>query len=289
MVINIKLFNRVLSIYFLLILYVFNFHCVQICNKVVDKNKMSELLIIPSIDIKEGKTVRVVQGIPELGCKQYGNDPVEMAMIWRTENAKCLHIVDFDHSHEHSFRNFKVVKEICESVIIPVEYGGGISTFDEAQEAMDLGVFRIVIGSLAFINPQEFEKIIKVLGPEKISAAIDVKDDEVIIKGRSKRTGLSSLEYAKRLEEMGVGRCIITDISRNGMLQGANIQLSKLIAEETNLKITHSGGITVYPELIELKKCIPCGIDSVIIGRALYENKFPCQKIWRVAESGLFN
>lgn len=249
----------------------------------------SQLLIIPSIDIKNGKTVRGVQGIPELNYKDYGNDPVEMAMIWRTENAKFLHIVDFDHAKEHSKINFEIIREICDSVIIPVEFGGGISSFDDASDAMDLGITRLVIGSLAYTDPVEFKKILKTFGASKISAAIDVIDNKVTIKARKKFIDPSPLEYAKQLEEMGVQRVIITDVKKNGMLQGANIELSKHIAHNTNLKVTHSGGITNYKELIELSKCISGRIDSVIIGRALYENKFPCQKLWRVAEAGLFD
>lgn len=247
------------------------------------------ILVIPSIDIKDGKTVRVVKGIPELNCPSYGNDPVEMAMIWRAENAKFLHVVDFNSSHESSHCNFEIIKKLCESVIIPVEFGGGIRSLEKALQVMKLGVFRIVIGSLAYLNKEEFEKIIIELGPQKISAAIDVMNDEVIIKGRTEKIGIKPLEYAKTLESMGVQRCIVTDVSKNGMLIGANIELSKLIAKETGLKVTHSGGISDYEDLIKLNEVVSYGIDSVIIGRALYENKFPCQKIWRKAEFGIFS
>jgi phosphoribosylformimino-5-aminoimidazole carboxamide ribotide isomerase len=249
---------------------------------------MSKLLVIPSIDIKDGRTVRIVQGIPELNCNDYGNDPVEMAMIWRTENAKFLHVVDFDHSQFHSTKNYEIVREICESVVIPVEFGGGISSFDEAQEAMDLGVTRLVIGSLAYTNPTEFDKIVKQFGTSRLSAAIDIINNKVAIHGRREVIDLSPLEYAKRLENAGIKRVVVTDVSKNGMLNGANIELSKLIAENTNLKVTHSGGVTKREELFELDALTNIGIDSVIIGRALYENKFACQKIWRLAESGIF-
>lgn len=247
------------------------------------------ILIIPSIDIKDGKTVRVVQGIPELDCPAYGNDPVEMAMIWRAENARIIHVVDFDCSQKKSHCNFPIIHEICNSVIIPVEFGGGISTLEDAKEIISLGVFRIIIGSLAITNPSEFEKIISEIGKAKISAAIDFIDNEVVIQGRSKSTGITPLEFAKRLKALGAERCIVTDVSRNGMLSGANFEVSKQIALETGLKVTHSGGITNYNDLIELNNYFDIGVDSVIIGRALYENKFSCQKIWRVAEHGLFN
>lgn len=250
---------------------------------------MSKLLVIPSIDIKGGKTVRVVQGIPELNCKDYGNDPVEMAMIWRTENAKFLHVVDFDHSHYHQKINYPIIKEICESVVIPVEFGGGISSYDEAMEAVDLGVTRLVIGSLAYTNPDEFTKIINKIGTSRISAAIDVIANKIAIRGRTEIIDITPTEYAKKLEDLGVNRVIVTDVSKNGMLEGANIKLSKLIAKNTNLKVTHSGGVSNKNELFELESLVEIGIDSVILGRVLYENKLACQKIWRIAESGIFD
>lgn len=249
----------------------------------------NKLLVIPSIDIKDRKTVRVVKGIPELNCSEYGNDPVEMALIWRAENAKCLHVVDFNAAHEHQHTNFDIVSKICESVIIPVELGGGIKTFDDAKELFDLGVFRLVVGSMAYQSPKTFEKLLNHYGPKMISAAIDVIDDEVVISGRTVKTGTDVVKYAKQLVDMGTERLIITDVNLNGMLKGPNIELCGRVAAATGISVTLSGGIGGYPDL---KKVLDAGvdqIDSVIIGRALYENKFPCQKIWRVAESGIFN
>ena len=103
------------------------------------------LLVIPSIDIRDGKTVRVIQGIPELNCTEYGNDPIEMARLWRAENAKMLHIVDFDAALDNSKRNFKIVEQICSSVIIPVEFAGGIRSSNDAKMIMDTGIFDEII------------------------------------------------------------------------------------------------------------------------------------------------
>lgn len=250
---------------------------------------MQKILVIPSIDIKDRKTVRVVQGIPELGCKEYGDDPIEMAMIWRSENAKVIHVVDFDSSHKHSHKNFDILGEICESVIIPVEFGGGITTIEDADEALNLGAFRLVIGSLAYTNPTTFVKIFEKYGPQKISAAVDVVDNEVVIHGRKEKTGIKAADFAKNLADMGVTRIVVTDVNRNGMLEGPNIELCKEVAKTSKTKVTLSGGISNYKDLIEVQKSSEFGIDSVIIGRALYENKFSCQKIWRVAESGIFD
>ena len=250
---------------------------------------MPGLLVIPSIDIKDGKTIRVVQGIPELQCSAYGDDPIEMAMIWRAENAKCIHVVDFDAAQQHSHQNFDIIAEICESVIVPVQLGGGIRTYDDAVEAMSLGVFRLVIGTMALEEPTVFKKVINKFGPQLVAAAIDVIDEEVVVGGRKKKTGISVYEYSKNLTKLGAERFIITDVKRNGMMLGPNVELSKKVAEITKGKVTLSGGISGYPDLVKVQEEFKNGIDSVIIGRALYENRFPCQKIWRVAESGIFN
>ncbi|KUO62397.1 1-(5-phosphoribosyl)-5-((5-phosphoribosylamino)methylideneamino)imidazole-4-carboxamide isomerase [bacterium BRH_c32] len=250
---------------------------------------MNNILVIPSIDIKNGKTVRVVQGIPELNSVEYGNDPIEMALIWRAENAKAIHVVDFDASANISKENLKFIQQICEAVIIPVEFGGGLSTYDEIKKTLDAGIYRVVIGSMAYDNPKEFQKALDHFTPTKIVAAIDVINDEVVVHGRKIHTGIKPLDFAIRLKEMGVTRFTVTDVMRNGMLTGPNVELSKKIAMTTGCKVTHSGGISGYNDLKSLKDAAGTLIDSVIIGRALYENRFPCQKIWRVAESGLFS
>ena len=250
---------------------------------------MNNLLVIPSIDIKDGKTVRVVRGIPELHCNEYGNDPVEMAKIWRAENAKMLHIVDFDAIDDNSKINLSLLRKMTESVIIPIEYAGGIRSIDDAKRLLDIGVCRIVISSLVITNHDEFAKILNFCGPNKVAVAIDVIDNEVVVRHRKTKTGLSPVNLSVQLKEMGVERFIITDVSRNGMLLGPNIQLSVSVAEATKKKVTHSGGVRNKDELMDIKSFHATGIDSVIIGRALYENRFPCQKLWRVAEAGIFN
>ena len=249
---------------------------------------MSYLLVIPSIDIKDGKTVRVVKGIPELNCQEYGNDPVEMARIWRAENAKLIHVVDFDGAADHSKRNFRIIEEICSSVIIPVEFAGGIRTFDEAKQMMQTGISRLVVSTMAIENRTDFIKSLEFFGPLKLVISLDIVDEEIVIRGRRIKTGIKYLDFAKEMAELGVERFIVTDVNTNGMMNGPNIEISKKVAEITGAKITHSGGVRNKDELMDLQNLIPFGIDSVIVGRALYENRFPCQKLWRVAESGIF-
>ncbi|MBI2417501.1 MAG: 1-(5-phosphoribosyl)-5-[(5-phosphoribosylamino)methylideneamino] imidazole-4-carboxamide isomerase, partial [Ignavibacteriales bacterium] len=207
----------------------------------------------------------------------------------RAENAKLLHVVDFDGFKEHSMKNHALIKEMCESVIIPIEYTGGIRSLDDAARAFDLGVSRIVLSTLPVKDPKEFEKILQRYSPSKVAVAIDVLDGYVLIRASKEKTPISPIEHAKNLHEMGVLRFIITDVGRNGMLGGPNLALMKSIAEVVKCRITVSGGVRNKDELMDIQECIPMGIDSVIIGRALYENRFPCQKLWRLAESGIFN
>lgn len=250
---------------------------------------MSFLLVIPSIDIKHQKTVRVVQGIPELNCNEYGDDPIEMAQIWRAENAKMLHIVDFDGAANHSDENIKIIEQICNSVIIPVEFAGGIRNFDDAKRAFEIGVSRIVITTITIDRRKEFIKILEHFGPSKVVVALDVLDNQIVIRGRKIKTGLNPYNFAIDMKDIGVERFIVTDVSRNGMMLGPNLELSKKVAEVSGKRVTLSGGIRNKDELFDVQSLMPYGVDSVIIGRSLYENRFPCQKLWRVAELGIFN
>ncbi len=252
-------------------------------------NPIKKLLVIPSIDIQNRKTVRVVHGIPELDCKEYGNDPIEMAMIWRTENAKILHVVDFDGAIEHTKINHDIIKNICSSVIIPIIFAGGIRSIEEAEAAFDLGISRIAINTMALENRNEFLKLFEKYGPSKIVLSIDILDGKLVTRGRLKKSDINYITYVKEMANIGVDRCIVTDVNRNGVLSGPNIALSKEIAEQGKIKVTHSGGVRNKDELFDLQNLVSVGVDSVIIGRAFYENRFPCQKLWRIAESGLFN
>ena len=186
-----------------------------------------KLLVIPSIDIKNGKCVRTVQGIPELDCYEYGNNPVEMAKIWRAENAKMIHVKDFDGAHEQSKRNIKVIEEICSSVVIPVEFAGGIRSLKDADEIMKTGVIRLAINTMAIENKKEFLKVIEKYGPSKIVISLDILGEELLIKGRSKKSGISYKTFSMEMVKLGVNRFIVCDISRNGTQIGPNISSVK--------------------------------------------------------------
>ena len=160
---------------------------------------------------------------------------------------------------------------------------------DDADELIDTGISRLIISTMAIENYDEFKKVFEKYGPAQIAVALDIINDELVIRGRKQNTGILYKEFAKKISDIGVDRFIVTDILRNGVMRGPNVKLSIDVAKITNAKVTHSGGVRNKDELMDIQKLITLGIDSVIVGRALYENRFPCQKLWRVAESGIFN
>jgi phosphoribosylformimino-5-aminoimidazole carboxamide ribotide isomerase len=154
---------------------------------------------------------------------------------------------------------------------------------------MDTGICRLALGTMPISNPEEFKKVFELFGPTKIVISLDIIENEMIIRGRRIKTGVNYKDFVVKMSEMGVERFIVTDVLRNGVLGGPNLQLCSEIAKLTNKKVTVSGGVRNKDELMDIQTLMPLGIDSVIVGRALYENKFPCQKLWRVAEIGIFN
>jgi phosphoribosylformimino-5-aminoimidazole carboxamide ribotide isomerase len=242
--------------------------------------------VIPSIDIKDGKLVRIVQGIPKKVPSIYPDDPVEMAKIWRAENAKCLHVVDFDGAWYDSNQNLPVIGKLIQSVVIPVTLGGGLRSIEKIREAFKIGAARVVLGTVAVTNPEILQQAIDEFGSERIIVSLDVIKNSVIIRGRKEQSSLNPVSLGLNMKSLGVKRLIVTDVERNGLLLGPNVELLKLMAEKVGLKITASGGISGYKDLMTLLDLTPLGIDSVIIGRALYENRFPCQELWRIAEYG---
>ncbi len=244
------------------------------------------MLIIPAIDIKEGKCVRLTRG--DFSQKKiYLDNPSDMAIIWRKQNAKMLHIVDLDAALTGEMVNFEVIRGIVADLDIPVQVGGGIRSVDAVKRYLDIGVSRVVIGSAAVTNPKLVEELLKLYSPSKIVVGIDAENGIPKIKGWTESSGLKDYELALQMKEMGIERIIYTDISCDGMMQGFGYASTKRFAEKTGMKITASGGVTTSVDLKRLVELKRYGVDSVIIGKALYECNFPCQELWYNYEDGI--
>jgi phosphoribosylformimino-5-aminoimidazole carboxamide ribotide isomerase len=244
------------------------------------------ILVIPAIDIRDGKCVRLVQGAP--GTERvYSDDPVRMAILWRGENAKMLHVVDLDGALEGEMKNVNVIKKIIGAVEIPVQVGGGIRTYEQARDALHVGAGRVVMSTAAIEDPDLIKRLIVEFGPRRIVVAIDAKNNIVQMRGWQEDSGLGAVSLGLNMKLLGTERVLYTDITRDGTLSGPNFSAIKEFAVKTGLKVTASGGISGYQDLRRMQELEQHGVDSVIVGRALYENRFPCQELWRMCEGEL--
>jgi phosphoribosylformimino-5-aminoimidazole carboxamide ribotide isomerase len=242
------------------------------------------MIVIPVIDIKNGKSVRMVSGLEDK-TMYYSDSPITMARLFRKENAKCLHITDLDGALSGEMSNYKVIKEIVDTIGIPVSLGGGIRTFDIAKKIIEeLGVYRIVLGTAVVEKPELVEKIINEYTPSKVVIGIDVRGGYFVKTGWRETTNIKGVDIALKMKSAGACRIIYQDVSRVGALSGPDIDGLKEIALKTGLRITAAGGIGGYQDLRKVQDLEPYGVDSVMMSRALYENRFPCQQIWREIE-----
>lgn len=242
------------------------------------------MLVIPVIDIKNGKSVRMVKGLEEKTFV-YSESPFAMARLFRKENAKCLHITDLDGALSGEMINYELIKEIVDKVGIPVQLGGGIRDFNIAKRLLDeLGVYRLVLGTAVVEKIDLVEKLLSEYSHSKIVVGIDVRDGYFVKTGWTEKTNVKGVDLALIMKSIGIKRIIYQDVSRVGTLAGPNIEGLREIAEKTGLRVTAAGGIGGYSDLSKIQELEPLGVDSVMMSRPFYENKFPCQAIWREAE-----
>lgn len=240
-------------------------------------------LVIPAIDLRGGRCVRLHQGSYE-DETVYFDDPVKMAKLWRVQNARTLHVVDLDAARggsEDRADNRDVIRRICDSLDIPVQLGGGIRSMEQIQQALDMGVYRVILGTAAVRNPDFVEAAIDRFSCRRVVVGIDARDGEARVEGWTEGSGVDAVDLALDMESRGVRRIIYTDISRDGTLSGPNTEAYRTLGRHlTDAKITASGGVGAYEDLLKIQTLAPYRVDSVIIGTALYENRFPCQQFW---------
>lgn len=225
--------------------------------------------LYPAIDIKEGKCVRLTQGVFD-NIKVYSDSPSQIAKLWVSQGATFLHLVDLDGALAGKAVNGAIIKEIIEAVDVPVQLGGGIRSEEAVKSILDLGVHRVIIGTKAVKEPEFIKVLIERFGPEQIVAGIDAKDGKVAVEGWEKVSTLTAIELCSKMKEYGVRHVVYTDISRDGMLTGPNISATKKLTEEIGMDIIASGGVSCMEDL---QKLYEEGIGGTIIGKALYEKR----------------
>lgn len=236
--------------------------------------------LYPAIDLKDGQCVRLKQGeFKEITV--YSQKPEEVAALWQSQGATFLHLVDLDGALAGRSVNDKVIKKIADTVSIPIEIGGGIRSEEAIESMLSLGVTRVIIGTKAVENPEFIRDMVKKFGPDRIVAGVDAKDGMVAVEGWEKISGISALELCNRMKEYGVRHIVYTDISRDGMLSGPNVEYTKRLTEETGMDIIASGGMSSMEDLKQLTRAGVCG---AIIGKALYEKRIDLKEAIKAFE-----
>lgn len=223
--------------------------------------------IFPAIDLRDGKAVRLYQGDYDQ-MTVYSENPVDVARSFRECGAQYLHLVDLDGAKDGKLVNFDTIKAIVEEVDMYVEVGGGIRDEERIRQYLELGVGRVILGTIAIKDPEFLEEMVKKYG-EKIAVGVDAKDGYVAINGWKEITDKESFEFCKYLRDIGVKCVIYTDISRDGGLQGTNMEAYKKLQEIEGLEITASGGISFEEEITALKDVAA----AAILGKAIYSGK----------------
>jgi phosphoribosylformimino-5-aminoimidazole carboxamide ribotide isomerase len=227
--------------------------------------------IIPAIDLKNGRCVRLLQGKEDQETV-YGEDPVETALSFEEQGAEQIHLVDLDGAFRGESKNLEQVERIAQAVKVPLELGGGIRSLDDISRVFDLGVNFVIIGTIAAKNPKVLEEAIQKFENQLI-LGLDAKDGKVAVSGWVEVTEFSDEEFANQWKQHGINRVIYTDISRDGMLTGPNLSSLRRMAIATGLKITASGGVSSLDDLKQLAELERDGVDEVIVGKAIYERQ----------------
>jgi phosphoribosylformimino-5-aminoimidazole carboxamide ribotide isomerase len=242
------------------------------------------MIIIPAIDLRGGRCVRLTQG-QVTAETVYSENPTSVARRWVEAGAEMLHVVNLDGAlNQKDTDNLKALERILFEVNIPVQFGGGVRTKDDVRRLDDLGVTRIVIGTTAIENPVLLDHIVGEFGSTVI-VGIDARSGKVALRGWERQSQIDAVEFAQRVAEMGIDRIVYTDIDRDGMLSGINIDTTREIAEASGLKVTASGGVATLGDITAVSQLQPYGVDSLIIGKALYEGVFSLEEALDVASS----
>ncbi len=244
------------------------------------------LLVFPSIEISQSCCVQLVRG-QEGEVRSFSIDPVQMAILWRGENAKTLHIVDKDGAAEGKVMHKDLIRRMVQAVDIPIQVGGGLRSYEEAEELFGLGVYRVIIGTASVEQPELIERLVKQFGTRKVAIGIDCRNDRVLISDHKTETPLTPLQHAHQMRKLGVCRILVSVRKSDSWEHTLEVDTLKDLAQKSGVRITAWGGVKDYQDLIRLQELEKYGVDSVIIGRPLYQNAFPCQGLWRLNEQQL--
>ncbi len=230
------------------------------------------MTLLPAIDLKAGRCVRLLQGRKE-DETVYSDDPAAVARRWQEEGATYLHLVDLDGAFEGASGNLAAITRILEAVDIPIELGGGIRSMGDVSRLLSLGLDRVILGTVAIRDPDVVRSAVERFGPDRVVVGIDAREGRVAVKGWVETTEVQAVDLALQMKALGIRRVVYTDISTDGMLVGPNIEATQVLAVETGLRVIASGGISSLDDLRRVAALAPFGVEGVIVGKALYEGR----------------
>ena len=242
------------------------------------------MIVIPAIDLRNGRCVRLTQG-QAANEKIYDADPISVARSFAEAGAQFIHVVDLDGAFSgRKSLNRQIVEKMIDEVATTIQFGGGIRTIEDVRELSDRGVQRIILGTLATESSELVGTLVEEFA-DTILVAVDARDGRVSAEGWTRDTQTPAFEFAAQLAALGVSRIVYTDISRDGTLTGPNIEAAVKVAQVSQISVTASGGVSSLKDIELLRDCGEPLVDSVIIGKALYEGRFTIKEALRVANS----
>lgn len=243
------------------------------------------MIIIPAVDIKNGKCVRLSQGRMDAETI-FSDDPAAMAQKWQWEGAELIHVVDLDGAVDKKPRNLDSINSILKRISVPIQVGGGIRDIETVGMFLDLGIQRVIIGTEAIRTPQLIKDACR-LYPGRIVVGIDARNGYVAIEGWTQTTKVKAVDLARRFEDAGVAAINFTDIHRDGMQTGPNIAETRRMAESVSIPVVASGGVSVIDDIVNLLPLEAVGVVGVITGKALYSGTLSLKKAIELAKKSV--
>lgn len=237
--------------------------------------------VFPAIDIIKGRAVRLTRG--DYGSeKVYGEDAAAVASVFLSQGAKNLHVVDLDGARDGAPTNFEIIRHIARLPGLFIEVGGGIRDLPRIENYLDLGVDRVILGTAAVRDPELLREAVNTFGA-RIAVGVDARDGKVALSGWLEQTDIDGAEFCGKLRDEGVKTVIYTDISRDGAMGGANLDIYARLSKLEGMDVIASGGVSFLPEI---EKLAALGVCGVIVGKALYEGRLSLPAVLKAAEGG---
>jgi phosphoribosylformimino-5-aminoimidazole carboxamide ribotide isomerase len=242
------------------------------------------MLVIPAVDIKGGKCVRLRQGRAEAETV-FSHDPVAMGKRWQAAGASWLHVVDLDGAFSSRPQNLEVIRRLRQALTIPMELGGGIRTLETVAAYIDLGIDRLILGTAVLKDPDLVARACQTY-PGRIAIGLDAKDGFLSVEGWTETSPKTALEVAQTLVKLKPAALIYTDIARDGVKRGVNVEATRTLAQAIDLPVIASGGVSSLPDIEALLPLEPLGVVGVIVGRALYDGSLDLAAAIKLAQGG---